>query len=118
VLDQMTIVEPFTLLPGIDERIDWPRIPDHQCRSWTTRSERSVLLDDALEDLGVLTGTRVLIVFHPSFAGIRTTRAGLVAYADAVLDANPEVWVCGAEGGGWLIESADHEICWARLFQS
>lgn len=113
--DQMTVVRPFTQMPGMDERIDWTQAPASRRRYWTDRNQRARFLAEALDDLGVAAGQRILIVFHPSFSGIRTSRAGLMRHADSVLDANPEVWICPAESADWLIESADMDISWARF---
>lgn len=113
--DHMTVVRPFTQLPGMDERIDWMQAPASRRRFWTDRNQRVGFLEEALDDLGVAAGGRILIVFHPSFSGIRTSRAGLMCHADSVLDANPEVWICPAESSDWLIESADMDVSWARF---
>ena len=115
VAEQMAAARPFTLLPGRDERVDWTQVAGGRRRFWTDKTQRAGMLDEALDDLGIAADRRLLIVFHPSFAGVRTTRAGLTAHADAVLDANPEVWICPTEGADWLIESADMDVSWARF---
>lgn len=113
--EQMALVRPFTQLPGMDERIDWTQAPASGRRFWTDRNQRGAFLAEALDDLGVAASERILIVFHPSFSGICTSRAGLMCHADSVLDANPEVWICPAESADWLIESADMDVSWARF---
>jgi hypothetical protein len=110
----MAVVEPFTLLPGIDEHVDWSRIPGRQWRTWSEKSQRAAHLHEALRELGQSAQSRVLVVFHPSFAGIRTTVAAVIANASIILNSNPEIWICAASGGDWLIEAAGHDICWAR----
>lgn len=114
VSEQMAVVEPFTLLPGIDEHVDWSRIPGHQRRVWTEKNRRAAHLLEALRELGLSAQSRVLVVFHPSFAGIRTSVAAVIAHATIILDSNPEIWICSASGGDWVIEAAGHDICWAR----
>lgn len=102
--------------PGQDERLDWSYVPGHTRRVWTDVAIRSALLREALDAVCPSSQQKLLVVFHPSYAGIRSRAEDVAKAADLILDANPEVWICAAEGADWLIESAnsDREICWGR----
>jgi hypothetical protein len=110
-----TLLAPVVGLDGRDGRIDWARLPDGTCRAWTSREKRDDLFRHALEALA-RPSDRILVVWHPMFAGLRIRAGDAAGLTTALLDAAPEVWVLPADRPGWLIESAlfDNEICFAR----
>jgi hypothetical protein len=36
----------------------------------------------------------------------------LIRFADTILDEAFEIWIVAAEGGAWLIEVTDEEVCY------
>ncbi|MES2835778.1 MAG: hypothetical protein V4707_13830 [Pseudomonadota bacterium] len=101
--------------PGQDERLLWSAIPHGVCHAWTGEDERTALIRRAL-DACCDSQSRVAVVWHPAFAGLRLRADDLARHAALIFDGSPEIWMCDAAGGGWLIEIArfDTEVCWFR----
>lgn len=102
--------------PARDERLDWSFVPHAVRRPWPARTSPANLLARAFADLDVTPRSPVVVVWHPSRAGLRLRAMDLLIVADQALCASPEVWICAAAGGDWLIESSipDREVCWGR----
>lgn len=101
--------------PGQDERLLWSAIPQGVCRPWRDAAERTALIREALS--ACCDGAaKVAVVWHPCSAGLRVRADDLARHAALILDGSPEIWLCDAAGGGWLIEIArfDKEVCWFR----
>ena len=91
-------------LPGQDERVHWPDVPDGVWRPWQDASECARLLESALRDCGGLDGP-VLVVFHPAEAALRIAARDLVGawpvFDAALYDAT---WIVPEDRRPWLIE--------------
>ena len=101
--------------PAQDERLLWTAIPHGVCRGWRDEAERTARVGEALA-VCCDPDAKVAVVWHPASAGLRLRADDLMRHAASILDASPEVWICAADGGDWLIEIArfDREVCWFR----
>lgn len=102
-------------LPGRDERIDWPLVPDCSCHAWQDASECARQLERALLACAGLEG-RVLVVFNPFEAALVIHARDLVAAWPDIHDALYEsTWIVPCDRRPWLIEvsPSDRELCYA-----
>ena len=91
-------------LPGRDERIFWPEVPNGVLRAWDDAAECVTLLESALRACGGLDG-RVLVVFHPAQAALLIHARDLVAAWPLMHDAlYEETWIVPEDRRPWLVE--------------
>lgn len=107
----------FNALPGLDERVDWPRVPGGQQHAWEDAAGCVHLLDRALRECGVAASARVLVVFHPAEAAL-VIGAGDLCAAWAVLHPHLHevVWIAPRQPGDWVAEVSlmDRDLAWLK----
>jgi hypothetical protein len=99
-------------LPGRDERIFWPEVPNGVWQPWDDGMACAALLQTALRECGGRVG-RVLVVFHPA-------EAALMIHARELVDAWPvlhaalydSTWIVPEDRRPWLVEvcPGDHDL--------
>ena len=103
-------------LPGRDERLYWPGIPEGTCRSWQEPRTRDAAFEAALRAC-FASPARLLVIFSPFESGLVLACADAIAQATRLLDAcNGTLWIVALAGTPGLVEVSysDNEVCWLR----
>jgi hypothetical protein len=91
-------------LPGRDERIFWPEVPNGVWQPWDDAAQCAALLESALRACGGLEG-RVLVVFHPAEAALVIGARDLVAAWPTLHAAlYDSTWIVPEDRRPWLVE--------------
>ena len=103
-------------LPGRDERLYWPEIPEGRCESWQDADARDAAFAGALRACFPPSG-RLVFIFSPFESGLVLGCADAIAHATRLLDAcNGTLWIVALTGTPGLVEVSysDDEVCWLR----
>ena len=101
-------------LPGRDERLYWPEIPEGTCLAWKDEHERNAAFARALQAC-FAPGVRLVLITSSSESALVLGYEDAIAHAGLLLDAaNWRLWVICLDGSPGVVEAcaSDNEVCW------